>query len=154
MDFLSKLMNIMLTIILGAMSLVVAGNVFFRFILNSSLSWADEVAQMLLVWLTFIGAALAIKEKSHYVLNFLSEKLKGKSKRVFWMIQQLLTLFAIGVLLFFSAIVTWKIRLWVMPATEISRVFVYIACPIGCLLMFYFALKNMLNDYKENINKE
>ncbi len=139
----------MLVIILAAMSLIVAGNVFFRFILNSSLSWADELAQILLVWLTFIGAALAVKERSHYVLNFLTEKLKGNAQRAVWVLQQALTLLSIIILLYFSAIVTWEIRFWVMPATEISRAFVYAACPLGCLLMLYYSVRNLLSDYKK-----
>jgi len=139
----------MLVVILAAMSLIVAGNVFFRFILNSSLSWADELAQILLVWLTFIGAALAVKERTHYVLNYLTDKLKGNAQRAVWILQQALTLLSIIILLYFSAIVTWEIRFWVMPATEISRAFVYAACPLGCLLMLYYSVRNLLSDFKK-----
>src|SRR5680860_1163704 len=146
---IDKFLNGMLVVILAAMSLIVAGNVFFRFILNSSLSWADELAQILLVWLTFIGAALAVKERTHYVLNYLTDKLKGNAQRAVWILQQALTLLSIIILLYFSAIVTWEIRFWVMPATEISRAFVYAACPLGCLLMLYYSVRNLLSDFKK-----
>src|SRR5680860_622406 len=139
---IDKFLNGMLVVILAAMSLIVAGNVFFRFILNSSLSWADELAQILLVWLTFIGAALAVKERTHYVLNYLTDKLKGNAQRAVWILQQALTLLSIIILLYFSAIVTWEIRFWVMPATEISRAFVYAACP--CLLYTSDAADDLL----------
>lgn len=147
MLFLDKLINGLLVIILAAMSLVVAANVFCRFALDFSLYWADELAQILLVWLTFIGAALAVKEKSHYALNFLTEKLKGNTQRTFLILQQVLSIFSIIILLYFSAIVAWQIRSWVMPATEISRSFVYSASPIGCLLMMYYAIRNTLHDH-------
>ncbi len=127
--------------IMTGMSLVVAANVFCRFLLNFSLYWADETAQILLVWLTFLGAALAVREKSHYVLNFLPEKLSGKTLRVFTLIQQVLSMATIIILLYYSTIVTWQIQDWVMPATEVSRTLVYVACPIGCLLMLYYAVR-------------
>lgn len=149
MAFLDKLVNGLLVIILAAMSLVVAANVFCRFILNFSLYWADELAMILMVWLTFIGAALAIKEKSHYVLNFLTERLKGNTQRIFFILQQILVVISIIILLYFSAIVAWQIRSWVMPATEISRTFVYSASPIGCLLMLYYAIRNALHDHRK-----
>ncbi|MBO0321527.1 TRAP transporter small permease [Muricauda sp. CAU 1633] len=148
---IDKMVDGLLALILGSMSLIVAANVFFRFVLNASLYWVDEVAQILLVWLTFIGAALAIREKAHYVLNFLSEKLKGKAQRPFYILQQVLILFSIILLLYYGSIVVWKIRYWVMPATEISRMFVYIACPLGCALMLYYALWGIRSEY---INKK
>lgn len=146
MGFIDKFINGFLVLILGSMVLVVAGNVFCRFVLNFSLYWADELAQILLVWLTFMGAALALKDKAHYVLNFLTERLKGRAQRMFWIFQQVLILISIFILFYFSAIVVWKIRFWVMPATEISRAFVYISCPLGCLLMLYYAIKIILHD--------
>ncbi len=147
---IDKILNVLLALILGGMAVVVAGNVFFRFVLNASLYWADELAQILLVWLTFLGAALAVKEKSHYVLNFLIEKLKGKAKKICWIFQQVMILTAISILLYYSSIVTFKIRLWVMPATEISRIFVYAACPIGCLMMLYYSIVNIINSNKNS----
>ena len=148
MTLSDKLLRTLLVIIMTAMSLVVAANVFCRFVLNFSLTWADETAQMLLVWLTFLGAALAVRENSHYALNFLTEKLSGRVKTFFLMMQLLLSLLAIAVLLYFSVIVAWQIRPWMMPATEISRAWVYGACPIGCLLMIYYAVRNTYSKTK------
>ncbi|WP_405380357.1 TRAP transporter small permease [Maribacter sp. LLG6340-A2] len=145
-----RILNVLLVLVLGAMAVIVAGNVFFRFILNASLYWADELAQILLVWLTFLGAALAVKEKSHYMLNFLIEKLNGNTKKFCWFFQQVMILTAIAILLYYSTIVSFKIRLWVMPATEISRFFVYAACPIGCLMMLYYSILNIISSYKKS----
>lgn len=142
MLFFNKLLRTLLVTIMIGMSLVVVANVFCRFLLNFSLYWADETAQILLVWLTFLGAALAVREKSHYVLNFLLERLKGRTRQIFLVIQQIFSILTIVILGYFSLSVTWQIRPWVMPATEISRAWVYGACPLGCLLMLYYALNN------------
>jgi len=152
---IDKIVDGFLALTLGLMAMIVAVNVFFRFALNASLSWADEVAQILLVWLTFIGAAMAIREKAHYVLNFLTEKIRGKAKGPFIVLQQILIFFAIAILLYYGSIVAWKIRFWVMPATEISRLFVYAVCPIGCVLMLYYAIWGIWSEYgKRDEEKE
>jgi len=145
---LDKILRYLLSFILLTMTLVVAVNVFCRFILNFSIYWADEVAQIMLVWLTFLGAALSVKEKSHYAMNFLSERIKGRFGLYFAMIGDILSLIAILVLLYFSLIVTWKIIPWVMPATEISRAFVYGACPVGCLMMLYYTIQHLVRTKK------
>lgn len=148
MVLLDRLIRNLVILILSSMVIIVAGNVFCRFVLQFSLYWADELAQILLVWLTFIGAALAVKEKSHYVLNFLTEKIQGGAQRYFKIIQQLISIFSILILLYFSAIVTWNVRFWTMPATEISRAFVYMVCPMGCLMMLYYAIQLILREFK------
>ncbi|WPR77245.1 TRAP transporter small permease [Algoriphagus sp. NG3] len=154
MVLLDRLVRKLVILILAAMVVIVAANVFCRFALQFSLYWADELAQILLVWLTFIGAALAVKDKSHYVLNFLTDRISGAAQRYFKLMQQLISIVSILILLYFSAIVTWDVRYWTMPATEISRAFVYMVCPIGCLMMLYYAVKITLRDFKEGRSED
>lgn len=151
---LDRLTQNLVIVILAAMVIIVAGNVFCRFVLQFSLYWADELAQILLVWLTFIGAALSVKDKSHYVLNFLTVKIKGDAQKYFKLLQQLISILSILILLYFSVIVTWNVRFWTMPATEISRAFVYMICPIGCLMMLYYAVQITLKEFKEEGSEE
>ncbi|MDR7131592.1 TRAP-type C4-dicarboxylate transport system permease small subunit [Algoriphagus sp. 4150] len=154
MILLDRLVRNLVIVILAAMVIVVAGNVFCRFVLQHSLYWADELAQILLVWLTFIGAALGVKDKSHYVLNFLTDRIKGGAQKYFKVMQQLISILSILILLYFSTIVAWNVRFWTMPATEISRAYVYMICPIGCLMMLYYAVQITLREFKEGRAEE
>src|SRR4030042_3923258 len=43
---------------------VLAGGIF-RYVLNRPIAGADEIADLLLVWLTFIGGAVAQPRRSH-----------------------------------------------------------------------------------------
>jgi len=148
MVLLDRLTRSLVAIVLAAMVIIVAGNVFCRFILQSSLYWADELAQILLVWLTFIGAALAVKDKSHYVLNLLTDLIRGRAQKYFKIMQQVISILAMLILLYYSTIVTWNVRFWTMPATEISRAFVYMICPIGCLMMLCYAFHLLIKEWK------
>ena len=70
-----RLLDYLVFLILLAMAASMILNVFCRFVLQFSLSWADELAQILLVWLTFLGAAIGIREKAHKVqMLFLRER--------------------------------------------------------------------------------
>lgn len=137
------LLSLLLWLLLAAMALVVAANVFFRFVLNASLYWGDEVAQILLVWLTFLGAAVAVRDNQHYYLNYSTRVAIGRWRVWLLRIRALLTTIAIAVLLYFSAVVSFQVREWIMPATEISRALVYGACPVGSLLMLYYSLGHL-----------
>jgi TRAP-type transport system small permease protein len=52
-------------LLLVLMVLLVSLGVFYRYVLNSSLSWYDEFASFLLVWLTFYGAVVASYRRRH-----------------------------------------------------------------------------------------
>jgi len=48
--------------------------VFSRYIFHVSIEWVAEVTQTLLVWLTFVGAAVALLSGDHMVINILLNK--------------------------------------------------------------------------------
>lgn len=144
--FLNKLLDTLLFLTLAAMAVIVAANVFCRFILHFSLSWGDELAQILMVWLTFLGAAVGVREKSHYAFDYLVHNLPNKVKTLFTVLSELIAITAISGLLWWSTEVTIGIRNWIMPATEINRAFVYGACPVGCFFMLVYALRNLVTE--------
>ncbi len=71
-------------VLLIALALVVVAAVGFRFAGNS-LIWYDEVASVLLAWITYYGAALAALKRRHLGFSGLLLRLRPKSRRiVFW----------------------------------------------------------------------
>ncbi|UCC99194.1 MAG: TRAP transporter small permease [Phycisphaerales bacterium] len=143
-ETLNRLLDYLIFLILLVMATIMALNVFCRFVLLFSLSWVDEVAQILLVWLTFLGAAIGIRERAHYTFEYLAGRLSGRLRRYLLLLSHTLTTMAIGLLLYWSSQVAWGIRHWIMPATEISRAWVYGACPVGALLMLIYSIDNTM----------
>src|SRR5690606_18210060 len=74
---LDRTLDTLLFVVLAAMGAIVATNVFCRFVLNFSIYWGDEAAQALLVWLTFLGAAVAVRDRSHYSFDYLARTSSG-----------------------------------------------------------------------------
>ena len=64
---------------MAALALVVVVGVVFRKA-GSSLVWYDEVASILLAWLTYYGAALAALHRAHIGLPTLVERLTGGAR--------------------------------------------------------------------------
>ena len=58
----------------GLVALVCFG-VFFRYVLNSSLTWYDEFASYMLVWLTFYGTVVADYQRRHIGFELVVDKL-------------------------------------------------------------------------------
>jgi TRAP-type C4-dicarboxylate transport system permease small subunit len=53
------------------LAVVVFLQFFTRYVLNDSLGWTEEIARYLLIGVTFIGAAMAVRKQSHVAVEFL-----------------------------------------------------------------------------------
>jgi TRAP-type transport system small permease protein len=138
-----RILDSMLFVVLASMLTIVATNVFCRFVLNFSIYWGDEAAQALLVWLTFLGAATAMRDRAHYSFDYLARRSRGSMHLTVGVLSRVLTIGALLGLFYWSLQVAWGIRPWIMPAMEISRVWVYAAGPVGCMFMLLYAFRDL-----------
>jgi TRAP-type transport system small permease protein len=124
-----------LALCLGAMTCIVIVSVFYRYLLNSPLTWTEELASLLFAWLTFTGAFVGFRNRSHIAIDtlviFLPPALRrGLARLVDVCILFLLLLFVWQGIRLTAA--TWSLE---FPAMEISRGYLYLAFPIGAVLM-------------------
>jgi TRAP-type C4-dicarboxylate transport system permease small subunit len=84
----------------------VTAGIVFRFV-GSSLAWYDEVASVLLAWLTFYGAALASVKRAHIGCPELVQKMPWRAQRLVSIVAQLL------VIAFF--VLLGAVGAWILP---------------------------------------
>ena len=84
---------------MAAIVLVVFVNVVMRYVLNTGLTWSEEIAVNLFVWVIFLGAILAGLEGLHIKVDLLTSKLPKPVQKVFLVISSVCVLFAMGVLI-------------------------------------------------------
>ena len=124
-----------------------------RYVLKSPTSWAEEVITYLFVWLTFIGASLALKKHQHFAIDIVVEKLPDKISNLLRLISTILVIIFSIVVLWYGAFLTiagWHI---VTPATEIPRSIPYAAVPFGGLLMLIRSIEDLIRQIKGLTNK-
>ncbi len=105
--------------------------VFFRYVLNDSLFWAEELVRGLMVWGVMISSALVAGSRGHIRVVVLELMLPPAGRRVVLWIADVLTL-AFSVLLFWAAIELMR-RTWLQqsPVLEIPKWSVYMALAAG-----------------------
>jgi TRAP-type C4-dicarboxylate transport system permease small subunit len=145
-QILDRVLDLLLFAVLASMAGIVFVNVFCRFVLQFSLSWADELAQVLMVWLTFLGAGVAMRDRLHYAFDYLVRSLPWRWQRRVVILGYLLSIAMTLALIYWSAKVSLLITDWVMPATGMPRSWVYAACPVGCTFLLIYQIRNLLAD--------
>lgn len=122
-------------VILTMLASAVTAGVFFRYVLNAPLPWPEELSRFTLVWLTFIGASLAVKRQGHIIVDFAVHFLAPRAR--LWMTLAVqLTLIAFLILFAVLGIQLVQ-RTWVLVSTALSlrMGLVYLCVPLGSTLM-------------------
>lgn len=95
-----NLESIVVAIVMIVMLVLVFLGVLSRYVLHFSFSFTEELVCAGFVLLSTMGGALASKEKSHYTLDLVTGLMKPKTKKIFMVIDTMLTCLAAGVLLY------------------------------------------------------
>jgi TRAP-type C4-dicarboxylate transport system permease small subunit len=103
--------------------------------------WVEEVGETTLAWLTLVGAAVGVAERSHFTLTLLSHHFSPRMQRVIHVGNNLL-------IAAFGGLVAWLgIKLAILnamltsPALEFSLAWLYSAATVGGILMALYALR-------------
>ena len=126
-DRYCRLLEWAIVLLLALMVLLVFGNVVLRYAANSGITVSEELSRWLFVWMTFLGAIVAVKEHAHLGTDMLVSKLGPKGKRVCLALGQVLMLYATWLLFSGSlaqARINWDVE---APVTGLSVAIFYSA---------------------------
>lgn len=126
--------------LLVVLTLAVGANVIARYVFNSSLFWADEVARFALIWITFLGAAALVRLDEHITVEVFVARLPRGLQTATRALTDVLVA-AIGLLLVWAGIDQVE-RQWgqVSPALDLHMGLVYTVIPIAGVYLFVYAV--------------
>ena len=119
------LLKALIALFLAIMVVLVFSNVVLRYAFNSGITVSEEVSRWLFVWLTFLGAIVAMREHGHLGVDSLVKRLPNWGKRACLLASQMLMLFVTWLLLQGSVeqtIINWEVT---APASGLSTAWFY-----------------------------
>ncbi len=147
------LLKALIALFLAIMVVLVFGNVVLRYAFNSGITVSEEVSRWLFVWLTFLGAIVAMREHAHLGVDSLVKRLPTAGKKFCLILSQLLMLYATWLLLRGSweqTLINWDVA---APASGLSTGWFYgvgivFAVSTGLILLndLYRAVTGQLSE--------
>lgn len=134
-------------ILIVLLVVLLALNVFMRYIVRSPFAWTEEAGQLLLVWLTFLGAAVAGSEKRHMGMDWIAMKFKGKSRKVYDSIISLFIMVSLGIIIYNGIDLTLYNLELKSESLQFSFALFYLAIPVGCSCYLLFELNYFFNIF-------
>lgn len=132
---------------LVALVVVTFAQVVFRYLLQAPLSWSEEVARFLLMWLAALSAAYAFKIRAHFALRFVVDRFSARWKRAVVTLMNATVIVFLAVFAYQSFRFMLEVRGMEAPATQISMAIPYSSAFVGSALMLYYAVRNWWADF-------
>ena len=147
-SFVLKLEENLAAMLMGGLLFVLFLQVFTRYALNDPLSWTEEAARYIYVYIVFLGASAAISDRSHVGIDYFAKALPIKTQWIVSLLVNLAILFVLAQLLWWG----WRaaMRQWNMPLVvlDIPYTWVYVVIPITAVLMTIRTIVIMGEDWR------
>ena len=130
-------------LVLAEICVLFAG-VVSRYLFHAPLVWSDELASILFLWLSMLGAVVALRRGEHMRMTALVQKVRPQTRAI-------LDAFAIAASVAFLVLIIWpsidyahEESFIVTPALEVSNAWRAAAIPAGIGIMLAMALLRLL----------
>jgi tripartite ATP-independent transporter DctM subunit len=145
---LGRLVEVVTATLVLAEVVVLFAGVIARFVFHAPIVWTDELASILFLWLSMLGAVIALRRGEHMRMTAFVGRLQPETRAVFEAV-------AIAACLVFLAAVTYPSWEYASdeidittPALGISNAWRASAIPIGLVLMAVFGVLRLLRESK------
>ncbi|XGA80225.1 TRAP transporter small permease [Halomonas sp. CH40] len=130
--------------------LTIAIEVFRRFVMNYSSSWGEEVARYAFIYLAWLAAAAAVRDRAHIRIDVLVNLGGPKMKRLAWWLADIATLvLAVWALWLSIGPILTSINFGsITPGLRVSQAFFLAAVPLGFTLVVLRVVQSMLADVR------
>ncbi len=145
-DMTNKLISKFVVLLIFLLSLLLGVAVFYRYALNDSIYWSNEVARYLLAYIVFLGATMAHKHKTHIridmIFNYISDKMRKNLE-----ITIALLFITFWVIIMAGCIKLFPLFLMQTTATlQIPYAIPFAALPISAVVWILYCVDDILNE--------
>lgn len=128
---------------LTLMTALITAQVFYRYVLNDSISWTEPASVMLMGWFIFLGAAVGIREGYHLSFDVVLYFLPNSIKLWLYSISDIVIIgFASG-MIYYGSLLAEKTMHNKLPSLGISGAFDFLPLVFGGVLLLLFAIERL-----------
>lgn len=125
------------------------GQIFFRFALDAPLIWSEELVRLLIVWITFIGAAVLAYDGRHLNVSIVFDKLPPRAQRFVRWLNLVLAIGFLSVLGWTSVALVRIEGMTDMGALPLTYVWIRLPATVGAALTIVFLVARFIQKRRE-----
>ena len=142
---IERTLDALLGLGVAVMVLAMIWQVVGRYVFSRAPGWSEELARFLMLWITMLGSAAALRGGGHLAVTSFVDSLRPRARAGVLMLRDAVMLGAAGVLLWWGAGFAQMNGVQESAAMEIPMTIPYGALPLGgALLIVMLALSRLL----------
>jgi TRAP-type C4-dicarboxylate transport system permease small subunit len=145
-DILASMEKFFIIAVMAMLTIVVVIHIGTRN-LGYYVSWSYDVSMLLFAWLVFIGAALAVRDGSHYLIDVWNKSLLLFRRGIIVFAAFVTGVFII-ILIWQGFKMSWLVRGRISGAGEIGMVYYMISLPVSAILSLFHLIESVLLEWK------
>lgn len=141
--------DIVLALLMMVMFVTVCLQVFFRYVLEEPLSWSEELARYAFVWISFLGAAMALGQRLHFGIDYLVNKFPLRFSAGLEVLTNCLILIFVVVLVIKGYETTLSAKMMRSAGMDLRMDAVFAAIPAAGVIMAYYLVLQTVQAFRK-----
>ena len=130
-----------------AMIIIAWAHVFYRYVLNDSLTWSEELLKIMLVWFCLLSTTIIAAQRGHVSIVVFKEMMPVRINRFLTFLTQVMMFIASLIVLAIGINFVISAGARLTPALRLPYRYAYAAIPVSFAILSFYELRNMAADY-------
>ncbi|MBX2879660.1 MAG: TRAP transporter small permease [Granulosicoccus sp.] len=152
--FLLFICKYLIIVIVAIIAIILIAAVVYRYGLGSAISWAEEASKYLMVWLTFLGTPIALRNFGHINIDLLYKILPPRLQQLFYLVVSVIICITMSIVFIKGMSFAEMGARQVASSFSLSMWYMYIVVPIGAALTTLVAIEQGLRALVGTFNPE
>jgi len=136
LDRLNQWVFNMIAVIFGVVSLLTLYQVFARYVLKDPLVWSEEVIRYFIIWIVFLGMAVAVRKGLLISVEIVQHNVPRKVRKFMGLLTVLVNMFFLLILIVYGFGIMDNLAGQTTGSIEIPVSWTYAAIPVGSVIAF------------------
>lgn len=148
LDGLAQAATALASVLIVILIFIFGWLVFGRYVLNATPTWVEQAALLIVVWITFLGAAVGVRRGTHLAVDFIRDAAHD-------LVRKGAILLSILAILFFGVMLAWQGTVMfertarrIVPLLGVSEGWRAVPVVIGGALIVLFSLDDLYNFFR------
>ncbi len=146
---LAWLVDNTVVIVFILMTIIAFFQVFFRYVLNNPLFGSEEIARLFAVWLTFLGASIAVRREGHISVDIFYLRVPSRTRKTFRLASDFLLLIFNIVLLIEGTRLAYLSHTFESSALRFPMSLIFSALPISAFIILIFLIQSIRKELQQ-----
>ncbi len=154
LDVLERVINLLMATLMGAFTILILVQVTSRYIFNNTVTWSEQAARYLFIWMIFLGMPVLYRHGEHVGFTMVVERFPKKLQHTIRIVIHLLVLMFCVFWLIQAIDFCGRVSGKRMVGLGLPQIYIHSCQPVGASLMIVFVMECLIKDIGQLLRKE